>query len=108
MGAKIEKIVIFYLHLKPDEEGDYYRNLKKTINDDGENEILTDFPINWRLWKSDNQRKDVLFFDEVAQAQEWLKLHIRPQFLYKIASWTIEEDYKIFSNVPQLIEVSEV
>ncbi len=97
---KLKRVVIFWLNLKPEKKHDYDEDIV----------INPEFPNDgefWRIWKS----KDSSYartFDNAKQAEEFLKLHIQPNFVYKVCEWEITENFKMVSSVPQLVEVDEI
>jgi hypothetical protein len=96
LDLKFSRVVIFYLNTKPDNDED--------------RQVETDFPNQakfWKLWKP----KDSSYartFDTEKQAEEFLKCHIQPNFAYKICSWEQTEKHRMYSNVPELVEVEEI
>ncbi len=94
---KFSRVVIFYLNTKPDEF-------------DEDVQVDSDFPNAakfWKLWKP----KDSSYartFDTAKQAEEFLKCHIQPNFAYKICNWEQTEKHRMYSNVPELVEVEEI
>lgn len=97
---KLKTIVVFWLNLKPEKKHEYDEDIM----------VETDFPNGgkfWRLWKPQDSSYPRTF-DTQAHAEEFLKLHIQPNFVYKICEWEIFEKFKMVSSVPQLVEVDEI
>ncbi len=87
--------VIFVLNLNPDDdEPAKYKKPEDLV-----------FPMDWKTLGKDGSPK---VFEAERNALEYLKLHTNPNRIYRICSWEIVADHRVFSNKTQLVEVEEI
>ena len=94
-----KRFIVFILNMDKKTEQAHENNLDVKEPHDFE------FPTDWGLLTDDDNTR---VFQTLKEAMEYLKLHIYPNRIYRICSWTVVPDYKIFSNKTKLTEVLEI